>query len=318
MVDCAAMLPTPPPPDDALPEITVYTDGGADPNPGPGGWGVVLIHAASSKVSEMKGGEPHTTNNRMELTAAIKALEALKRRCRVRLYTDSQYLRKGVTQWMPGWIQRGWKRKDGELLNEDLWRRLAELIVEHELRWDWVKGHAGNRWNERADQLATLAVREQRAAKGLTTGTAAGAVSTERPDAEIYVRVSASGKGGGWAALIRHEGSESVISGGGRKLSSNQLDLMAAAEALDRLPPGLSVAMYTLSDYLRNGATGWIVGWKKRNWTTMEGKPVLHRELWERLDAALTRRKVAWPVVKKDAKLPEFDALAGPARDAAG
>lgn len=300
-------------PEEPLPEITVYTDGGADPNPGPGGWGVVLIHSASGKASELKGGEPRTTNNRMELTAAIRALEALKRRCRVRLFTDSQYLRKGITEWLPGWVRRGWKRKDGELQNEDLWRRLAELIVEHDIRWDWVKGHAGNRWNERADQLATLAIREQQAAGG----TPKTLKPAERPDAEVFLRVSASGKGGGWAALVRHEGSETVISGGGKRLSSNQLDLIAAAEALDRLPPGISVAVYTLSDYLRNGATGWIQGWKRRNWMTQEGKPVLHRDLWERLDAALTRRRVSWPVVKKDAKLAELEALGAPAKEAA-
>ncbi|HEX3127938.1 MAG TPA: ribonuclease HI [Thermoanaerobaculia bacterium] len=288
-----------------LSEVTVYTDGGADPNPGPGGWGVILLHTASGKATELKGGEPRTTNNRMELTAAIRALEALKRRCRVRLYTDSQYLRKGITEWLPGWVQRGWKRKDGELQNEDLWRRLAELILEHDIRWDWVKGHAGNRWNERADQLATQAIREQQKAAGVSKSEK----PAERPDAEVFLRVSASGKGSGWAALIRHEGSETVISGGGKRLSSNQLDLIAAAEALDRLPPGISVAVYTLSDYLRNGATGWIQGWRRRNWMTQEGKPVLHRDLWERLDAALTRRRVTWPVVKKDAKLPELEAL---------
>jgi ribonuclease HI len=300
-------------PEEPLPEITVYTDGGADPNPGPGGWGVVLIHAASGKASELRGGEARTTNNRMELTAAIRALEALKRRCQVRLFTDSQYLRKGITEWLPGWVRRGWKRKDGELQNEDLWRRLAELIVEHDIRWDWVKGHAGNRWNERADQLATQAIREQQAASGMEKTLK----PAERPDAEVFLRVSASGKGGGWAALVRHEGSETVISGGGKRLSSNQLDLIAAAEALDRLPPGLSVAVYTLSDYLRNGATGWIQGWKRRNWMTQEGKPVLHRDLWERLDAALTRRRVSWPVVKKDAKLAELEALGAPAKEAA-
>ena len=294
-------------------EVTVYTDGGADPNPGPGGWGVVLIHEASGKVVELKGGEPHSTNNRMELTAAIKALEALTRRCRVRLYTDSLYLRKGITEWLPGWVQRGWKRKQGELQNEDLWRRLAEVILDHEIRWDWVKGHAGNKWNERADQLATAAIREQRAALGLNAKT-----SAERPDAEVFLRVSASGKKGGWAALVRHEGSETVISGGGRGMTSNQLDVISAAEALDRLPPGITVAVHTLSDYLRNGATGWLAGWKRRNWTTQEGKPVLHRDLWERLDAALTRRRVSWPVIKKGEDAPELAALKEVASGAAG
>ena len=294
-------------------EVTVYTDGGADPNPGPGGWGVVLLHPVSGKVIELKGGEPHTTNNRMELTAAIKALEALTRRCKVQLYTDSLYLKKGITEWLPGWVSRGWKRKQGELQNEDLWRRLAELILEHDLRWDWVKGHANNKWNERADQLATAAIREQRAALGLNAKTPA-----ERPDAEVFLRVSASGKKGGWAALIRHEGSETVISGGSKGLTSNQLDLISAAEALDRLPPGISVAVHTLSDYLRNGATGWLAGWKRRNWVTQEGKPVLHRDLWERLDAALTRRRVSWPVVKKGDDAPELAALKEVSSGAAG
>ena len=136
------------------PKVTVYTDGGADPNPGPGGWGVVLFHGATGKKSELSGGEPKTTNNRMELTAAIRALEALKQRCEVHLFTDSQYLRRGVTEWLPGWIARGWRRKDGELQNEDLWRRLAELIVTQDVRWEWVKGHAGHEHNERADELA--------------------------------------------------------------------------------------------------------------------------------------------------------------------
>lgn len=295
------------------PEVTVYTDGGADPNPGPGGWGVVLIHEASGKVTELKGGEPRSTNNRMELTAAIRALEALKRRCRVHLYTDSLYLRKGITQWLPDWVARGWKRKDGELQNEDLWRRLAELIQTHDVRWDWLKGHAGDRWNERADRLATEAIREQRAALGMTRS----AAPAETPDAEVFLRVSSSSKGGGWAALVRQEGMERTFSGGGPGLTSNQLDLIAAVEALDSLPPGISVVVHTLSDYLRNGATGWLQGWKRRRWKTQEGKPVQHRELWERLDLALSRRRVSWPPIKKGEEIPELDALAVPARQAA-
>src|SRR5215217_671136 len=200
-----------------IPEVTIYTDGGADPNPGTGGWAAVLLDKATGTVRELSGGEGRATNNRMELTAAIRALEALTRPCKVRLYTDSQYLRKGITEWLPGWIARGWKRKDGELQNEDLWRRLAELIKEHDIRWDWVKGHAGNKWNERADQLATLAIREQRAALGLNAK-----VSTERPDAEVFLRVAGSGKRGGWAALVRFQGSETVLSGGAQGMSPNQ------------------------------------------------------------------------------------------------
>ena len=122
-----------PEPTATLSEVTVFTDGGADPNPGTGGWAAILLDPASGKALELSGGERGTTNNRMELTAAIRALESLKRPCRVKLFTDSQYLKKGVTQWLPGWIARGWKRKDGELQNEDLWRLLAELITRHRI-----------------------------------------------------------------------------------------------------------------------------------------------------------------------------------------
>src|SRR5262245_17651225 len=149
----------PDPSRDDLPAVEIYTDGGADPNPGPGGWGAVLIDLASGKTRELSGGEPRATNNRMELTAAIRGLEALKTRCRGRMVTDSQYLRRGITEWLAAWEARGWKRKDGELQNVDLWQRLAELTRAHEVRWDWIKGHAGHRWNERADGLATAAIR---------------------------------------------------------------------------------------------------------------------------------------------------------------
>lgn len=298
----------------ARPVITIYTDGGADPNPGPGGWGAVLLHEGSKTVKELSGGEPHTTNNRMELTAAIRSLEALREPCRVRLFTDSLYLKKGITQWLAGWVARGWKRKDGELQNEDLWRRLAELVKQHQIEWGWVKGHAGHRWNERADQLATEAIRAQRKASG--TPLPGGAQEMPVVDAEVYLRVSTAGKQGGWAALIRRGGEERVISGGGGALTPNQLDILSAAEALESLPPGTAVAVYTGSDYLRNGAAGWIQGWKKRGWTTQDGKPVSNRALWERLDKALSARRVHWPSTK-GRPVPELEALGAPAREAA-
>jgi ribonuclease HI len=139
-------------------EITLYTDGGAEPNPGFGGWAAILIDTATGQVKELSGGEHPSTNNRMELTAAIRGLEALLLRCRVRLFTDSQYLRKGVTEWLPGWMARGFRRKTGALQNEDLWRLLAELVTRHEIQWSWVKGHSGNVGNERVDELANRAI----------------------------------------------------------------------------------------------------------------------------------------------------------------
>ncbi|HEV7507749.1 MAG TPA: ribonuclease HI [Thermoanaerobaculia bacterium] len=294
-----------------LPAVTLYTDGGADPNPGLGGWAAILLDPLTGKAMELSGGEPRATNNRMELTAAIRGLEALKRRCRVQLFTDSQYLRKGVTLWLPGWVARGWKRKDGELQNEDLWRRLHELIKLHDIQWDWIKGHAGNRWNERADELATLEIRKQRG-QGATA-----AQPAEPVDAEVFLRVSCAGRRGGWAAMMRRDGEEAVLSAGLSGTTPNQLDLLGAVAALESLPPGISVAVHTGSDYLRNGASRWIEGWRRRGWKTQEGQPVQNRELWQRLDKALAGRRVTWPEVK-GRQVAELEELGKTAKEAAG
>lgn len=137
-------------------EVTIYTDGACSGNPGPGGWGALLIW--NGKEKELSGGERQTTNNRMELTAAIQALSALKRPCRVTLYTDSEYLKRGITEWLPGWKARGWKRKEGALANVELWQALDRLLEQHMVRWAWVKGHAGHPQNERVDRLAREAM----------------------------------------------------------------------------------------------------------------------------------------------------------------
>ena len=133
--------------------VTIYTDGACSGNPGPGGWGALLIHG--DKRKELKGGEPATTNNRMELTAAIMALEALKRPCSVDLWTDSQYVRQGVTSWLPGWKANGWRTADKKpVKNAELWQRLDEARAGHDVRWHWVRGHAGHAQNEHVDGLA--------------------------------------------------------------------------------------------------------------------------------------------------------------------
>jgi ribonuclease HI len=133
--------------------VSIWTDGACSGNPGPGGWGAVLHYGAHNK--ELKGGETLTTNNRMELTAAIEALESLKRPCAVSLHTDSLYLRHGVTDWIDGWKRNGWRTADKKpVKNEDLWRRLDAAAAPHEIEWRWVRGHAGYEHNERADELA--------------------------------------------------------------------------------------------------------------------------------------------------------------------
>ena len=143
--------------------VVIFTDGACSGNPGPGGWGAILTSGAHRK--EIMGGEAHTTNNRMEMTAAIRALESLKRPCRVELHTDSQYLRQGITEWLPGWKARGWKTADKKpVKNDDLWRELDLARGRHEVDWRWVKGHSGHPMNERADELARLGLKEARVA----------------------------------------------------------------------------------------------------------------------------------------------------------
>ena len=137
--------------------IEIYTDGACKGNPGPGGWGVLLTMGSHKK--ELCGGEAETTNNRMELTAAIRGIEALKRPVKAKIYTDSQYVLKGINEWIHGWKRNGWKTLDKKpVKNADLWQSLDALVRQHELEWIWVKGHAGHAGNERADALANQGI----------------------------------------------------------------------------------------------------------------------------------------------------------------
>lgn len=137
--------------------VEIWTDGACLGNPGPGGWAAVL--RLGEREKELVGGEPETTNNRMELMAAISALEALKRPSKVRLVSDSEYVVKGITEWLPGWRAKGWKK----VKNRDLWERLAEVAGRHEVTWEWVRGHSGNVMNERVDRLAAAEAERQKA-----------------------------------------------------------------------------------------------------------------------------------------------------------
>jgi len=144
------------------PKVTIYTDGACSGNPGPGGWGVLLKFGSSEKI--LSGAETRTTNNRMEITAAVKAFQALKEPCRVDIYTDSEYLKKGITEWISTWKSLGWRRgspgKTKPLKNSELWKELDQVIKEHQVAWHWVRGHAGQAENERVDRLARDAMRK--------------------------------------------------------------------------------------------------------------------------------------------------------------
>ncbi|MDI5994089.1 ribonuclease HI [Pseudomonas sp. MDMC216] len=145
-------------------DVVIYTDGACKGNPGPGGWGALLVYKGVEK--ELWGGDPNTTNNRMELMAAIAGLIALTRPCSVKLVTDSQYVMKGIQEWLPNWKKRGWKTASKEpVKNADLWQKLDEEVNRHQVSWQWVRGHTGHPGNERADQLANRGVDEVRSAR---------------------------------------------------------------------------------------------------------------------------------------------------------
>ena len=140
-----------------LKKIKIYTDGACSGNPGAGGWGAVLIYGKTEK--HLSGNSPDTTNNRMEMTAVIEALKSLKHCCAIEIYTDSKYVMDGITTWIINWKKRGWKTADKKpVKNEDLWRILDELVAQHKISWNWVRGHNGDKYNEIADELATSAI----------------------------------------------------------------------------------------------------------------------------------------------------------------
>ncbi len=296
------------------PSVIIFTDGGSEPNPGPGGWAALLI-AENGSEHAISGAEPDTTNNRMELTAAIEALRSLKQPCRVTLYTDSQYLKNGIERWLPTWIARGWRRTGNQpVQNEDLWRALHAETQRHAITWAWVKGHAGNEHNERVDRLAT-------AARRVLTGGSPAPDDPQpgfSPDYEIALRVSVLGKPGGWSARLRETSGGTATTHAGRETNttSNRLELVAALAALRQTSPGAAVRVYCPDDYLFRGMTEWITGWQRRGWRTASGSAVKHQAIWQALAAEAARRSVEW-VLERDA-LPDLTrGLAALAADAA-
>ena len=265
-------------------KVIIYSDGGSDPNPGIGGWAAILRFGEHEKV--LTGNDPEATNNRMELTAAIRALEALKRPCDIDFYTDSEYLRKGITEWIVGWAASGWKKKGKSIQNVDLWQALWPLVKTHEIEWHWVKGHSGNEFNERVDKLARDARLE------ITPG---DVIDQNVP--RLYLRSSCKGNPGpgGWGAVLE-EGSETEqASGSEPQTTNNRMEITAAIEGLLLLPPNSEVQIFTTSDYLYQGITQWIRNWRKRNWMKKDGEqPVANSDLWQALDKLAENYTIRW------------------------
>lgn len=270
----------------------IYTDGGARPNPGPGGWAAVIL-SPDGEAEELVGGAPSTTNNRMELQAAISALAHLEERCSVELYTDSQYVRQGITSWLAGWRRQGWRRRDGGAVkNVDLWRRLERLNSRHRVNWHWVKGHAGNEWNERVDALASAEIETR---GGGATAESPSEEEVPPGSARVFLKVRCVDGRGVWAAELETPEGTRERTGGASSTTPNRLELECVLELLSALPSDQPVAVYTGNDYLRRGASLWIHSWKRNRWRTKTGGPVKNAELWHRLDRELENRRVLWP-----------------------
>jgi len=277
-----------------LPTATLYTDGGCRPNPGPGGWAAVLLRPGEDP-QELSGSEPKTTNNRMELRAAIEGLRALPAGHRVELFTDSEYVRKGITEWLERWRRNGWRTAaKKEVQNAELWRELAAELERHRVSWHWVKGHAGDRWNERADELASATIPRP-------------PLPVDDPAAvHLFLGVAHSGtrNTGAWSVVLRFGERDRVIVGQEAGASANRMHLVSAVSGLGALKRRVRAHVYTASDYLKDGATAWLGGWRDRGFVTRDGAPVAHAELWRELDRLQRRHDVRWHVASRDA-LPE-------------
>jgi ribonuclease HI len=286
--------------------VVIYTDGACDPNPGPGGWAAILRYGRHEK--ELSGSDPQATNNRMELQAALAALQALKRPCRVVLHTDSEYLRRGITEWLPTWISRGWRTSGRKpVQNQDLWQALATEVERHQAEWHWVRGHAGDPLNERVDRLARAAIPRP-------------ALPADDADAvHLFPRASCLGVPGpgGWAVVARRGDRVTSLSGSSAQTTANAMELQAAIQGLTALSRPSRVHLYTVSKYLHQGITRWVAGWQARGWQTKEGQPVRHKTLWLALKDAMAGHQVEWHILPTGERPPESEQAATLAAQAA-
>ncbi|GAB4527438.1 MAG: hypothetical protein Kow0063_02690 [Anaerolineae bacterium] len=275
--------------------ITIYTDGGCNPNPGPGGWAALII-LPDGREKILSGSHANTTNNRMELTAALRALQATPENSEVALHTDSQYLQRGITEWLPNWQRQGWKRGKADIPNRDLWKALAEATQRRKVVWRWVRGHAGDTNNERVHRLASAAIPR---------------TAELPPDdaARIFIRVSCKGQLGAWAARIVQDGDYTDLSGTLSPTTSNRLELLAAIKAIENTPPERPLAIYTGNDYLYKGMTQWLSRWQANNWRTAGGEPVKNTDLWKRLQQLNEQRNITWIQVHTADPPPDYTAL---------
>ena len=275
-------------------KIRIYTDGACNPNPGPGGWSAIILRPQRKPI-KLSGGELHTTNNQMELTAALEALKRLKEPRYICLFTDSKYLRNGITQWITHWANNGWKTKEKTAVkNRELWQGLVEQIKRHQVEWKWTRGHSGNKWNECADLLARSAV------------TQASLPINEKETIHIFTAAAfmkIEGNGG-WGVLLRYGKHVKAINGDVVNTTGNRMHLQAAIAGLSAIKKALPIHLYTTSAYLRDGVTTWVQNWSKQGWKTKDGTPVRNMDQWKILYELVQQYEINVYIIPKD-KPPE-------------
>ena len=285
--------------------IRIYTDGACRGNPGDGGWGVVIEHG--NDRTEANGAAPDTTNNRMELTAAIEALERMHPGARVRLTTDSAYVRKGITVWVRTWKQNAWRTSRGTAVkNRDLWQRLDAAASRCTVQWQWVKGHSGHPGNTRADKLARDGLLGRIIGRSGEPDTEAPpAVGRPPPPDAIRVYLACEwtarrGRGGArhgrgaWAAIVDDNGAETTLGALDDDTTKQRLELTSTVHALAHIEPGRSVEIHTFSHYLEDGITQWLHIWKSQNWHRGAGGRIKNHDLWSALATETERLDVHW------------------------
>ncbi len=278
-------------------EFMIYTDGACSPNPGPGGWAAVILREGKV-MAELSGNDENSTNNRMELTAAVEALKALERAARVVLYTDSIYVKNGITEWIVKWQTNNWRTADRKpVKNSDLWKDLLTQIENHQVDWRWVKGHGTNRYNIRADELAVAA---RQKLESVEQSPMSAQLSTDH--IHLFTGVTCRHKAGvgAWAVLLNWRTHVKILGSRVTGMSANQLYLQALISGLQTLKKELPVNVYTHSGYLYNGSTTWLGGWTKRNWLTKEGGEVSNKDLWLEVDSLLKRYQVTFYLEGKE------------------
>jgi len=281
--------------------IEIYTDGACQGNPGPGGWGAIILKPGKPP-HKINGGEKSTTNNQMELTAVIHALDAIKKsKEKIILYTDSKYVRDGIYKWMDNWKKNDWMTSlNSPVKNQPLWQRLDAGIKDLNIQCEWVKGHAGNQWNDEADQLACQSIPNIQTNEEKVKRNDVLPINDSNA-IHIFTAIAFSSKknAGAWAAYLRYKTHTKSISEKVENSSSNQIHICSAIGGLELIKKKYPVHLYTLSDYLKDGATIWVRSWHKNHWKTKEGEPVKHKALWLSLHQLTQAYAIQWHRVSK-------------------